>query len=444
MNVPLLLHVLGRRRRLRVAERESRPQLMARQARALAALRRHAYARSPFYREFHADRYDAPLHQLPVLSKQTMMARFDDLVTDPTLRRAELEAHLATVRGDERFKGYRVASSSGSTGMPAVFVFGPAEWVAMLASFDRGTRWSGFALNPTSRRRVAAVTSTVSWHVSPRVTASTENWWVPMLRMDAADPIDRIVRRLNDWQPKLLIVYPSLARALASEQRAGRLRVAPAMVLTGSEVLTAATRSAIEDVWHVSPFDQYAATEAGNIAAECDHHKGLHLFEDHVIAEVVDRNNQPVAEGTLGEKLLLTVLFGRTQPLIRYELADMIQLSPAPCVCGRPFALIERIVARTDEFLELLNARGDMVPVHPIVFERVLDRVPAVAWQVVRDDAGLTIRFQDLADSVAAQTVVASVSAELAARGVVPPLIRVDRVSHIARGATGKAPRLVP
>jgi phenylacetate-coenzyme A ligase PaaK-like adenylate-forming protein len=67
----------------------------------------------------------------------------------------------------------------------------------------------------------------------------------------------------------------------------------------------------------------------------------MHLMEDLVIVEVVDRNNRHVPPGVYGDKLLITVLGSRTQPLIRYELDDSIRLSPEPCPTGHPFALVE-------------------------------------------------------------------------------------------------------
>jgi putative adenylate-forming enzyme len=443
MNVPILLALLRRRSQLRATERLSRSELLRRQAHALVDLRQHAYAHSPFYREFHRGLYNAPLHELPVLSKDLMMRRFDDLLTDRRVRRSDLETHLAGVRGDERFQGLRVCSGSGSTGARAVFVFGFDEWVSVLASFERGTRWAGFGPKAGSRRRVAAIGSTSAWHVSPRATRSTESWWVPVLRMDAGEPLDRIVEQLNAWQPELLLMYPSIARLLAAEQRAGRLRASPAVVLTGSEVLSAATRTEIEEVWRATPFDQYAATEVGNIAAECSAHAGLHLFEDHVIAEVVDAQYRPVPVGQSGDRLLVTVLFRRIQPLIRYELTDIVQMAPTPCTCGRPFALIKSVRGRADDLLTFAARAGGEIVIHPVVFENVLDRMPAVGWQLASTREGLTIRLRGLAAGVRDEEIVSSLTQELAARGAIAPPIRIQRVSDTARGATGKAPFLV-
>ena len=85
------------RRLLRGHDRWTTARLATFQARRLAALRRHAYARSPFYRRFHAGLERAPLGDLPILTKNTLLAHFDELVTDPAVRLADLERHVATL-----------------------------------------------------------------------------------------------------------------------------------------------------------------------------------------------------------------------------------------------------------------------------------------------------------------------------------------------------------
>ena len=69
---------------------------------------------------------------------------------------------------------------------------------------------------------------------------------------------------------------------------------------------------------------------------------------------MVDGDNQPVPPGVPGEKVLVTVLFGRTQPLIRYEMSDSITSSDrVHCPCGRPYPLIEGVQGRVEEALEI-------------------------------------------------------------------------------------------
>ena len=92
-----------------------------------------------------------------------------------------------------------------------------------------------------------------------------------------------------------------MLRLLASEQLAGRLTIAPEVVFGASEVLTGETRRRIQQAWGWRPLDVYAATETAGIAAECQLHTGLHLFEDLVVTEVVDGDTKPVPPGVSGE-----------------------------------------------------------------------------------------------------------------------------------------------
>ena len=96
-------------------------------------------------------------------------------------------------------------------------------------------------------------------------------------------------------------------------------------VSSRSQVLTDSTRRLAAAAWGRSPYNVYAATETSGIAAERGEHDGMHLFEDLVITEVVDADNQPVPPGEYGAKVLVTVLFSRTVPLIRYEMSDSLQ-----------------------------------------------------------------------------------------------------------------------
>ena len=73
-----------------------------------------------------------------MLTKAMVMEHFDELVTDPAVRLADVEAHLAALKGNERFRGrYWVAATSGTTGRRGIFLWDLDEWVTMLASYNR-------------------------------------------------------------------------------------------------------------------------------------------------------------------------------------------------------------------------------------------------------------------------------------------------------------------
>lgn len=445
MDARLILNVWRRLARLRERERWTRPQLEAHQARALQELRQHAYARSPFYQRFHRGLTDRPLEELPVLTKSLLMEHFDALVTDRSVRLEDVRAHVARADPEQRFLGrYWVCATSGSTGEPALFLFDRSEWVAVLASFARAHEWAGGRVRLTHRMAMASVASTNPWHLSAQFAATLRSWWMPALRLDAAQPLETIVRELNAFQPAMLVAYPSVARILADEQLGGRLHIAPDRIFTSAEVLTPETRQRIQAAWGQQPFDQYATTESGNLAAECQQHAGLHLMEDLALVEVVDERNRPVPPGVYGEKVLVTVFASRTLPLIRYEISDSVRLATAACPCGLPFVLVDAIRGRIEDVLRLPSATGGEALVHPNIFHHLLDTLPTSGWQVVQEcDGSLTVLLSGRARDIDVEAVADALISALAAQGARVPRVSVQQVSAIPKSAGGKAPLLV-
>ena len=238
---------------------------------------------------------------------------------------------------------------------------------------------------------MAVVSSTTAWHQSSRVAATVRSPFIVSERLDAASPLADIVDRLNDLRPDVLVAYASMIRALADEQLAGRLRIAPRAVNSSSEVLTAEARAMATRAWSVPPFNVYAAIETGGIAAECHQHRGMHLFEDLVIPEVVDDNYRPVRPGEPGDRLLVSVLFSRTLPLIRCEMTDRVRLANQRCPCGLPFRLLDSIEERTDDVLDVPTPGGGVLRVHPVVFHQALDLLDAAGWQVRQHEDQLRV-----------------------------------------------------
>lgn len=441
MDLALMGRVLAMRGELRRRDQWDRTQLDAHRERALRELRTFAVARSPFYRRLHAGLEDAPLEALPTVTKGQLTASFDEVVTDREVRLAEVEAHLRSMTGDARFRGrYRVVSTSGTTGLRGIFLSNPAEWAAVVGSYNRAQEWAGVAASPMLRIRLAVVSTTTAWHQSARVGASVSNPLVRTLRINATDPIAEIVAQLNAFQPDSLVGYASMHRLLAEEQLAGRLHISPTAAMSASEVLIADTRRLVAEAWGRQPFNVYAATEPAGIASECEQHAGLHVYEDLVITEVVDEANRPVPVGTYGAKVLVTVLFSRTQPLIRYELSDSVRLADRTCPCGRPYLLLDSIQGRQEDILRLHGRAGGIVSIHPLVFHDVLDRVPAGEWQVVQDGEELQLLVAGPGAGFDGAAVARDIRSSVEEAGGLVANVTWREVPAIPRTAAGKAP----
>ena len=440
MNVRLLFDVLRTLRRFRQHDLWARTELEAYQNAALESLREWAYGHSRFYREFHRSLLQAPLQDLPVLTKTTMMEHFEALVTDPSLRLSEVRAHLTAASAGRFRNTYEVVATSGSTGNPGIFLFDSTEWSIIMASFARAREWAGLRLNPFRCSRMAVVSSTNERNVSARVGKAADTPFLPTLRLDATQPLPEIVAALNTWGPEVLVAYASMAHCLALEQLAGRLAIHPRAVFTSSEVLTAGMRRRLVDVWGDVVFDEYASTETATIAAEDTSHHGLHLFEDLLIVENVDADNRPVSPGAFGNKLLVTVLFIRTQPLIRYEISDSVRFAIHPPTCRLPFRTIDGVQGRREDVLIFRGATRAPVQVHPNVFHDVMDAIPSNGWQIIQEADALKALIVASAGTPDASAVRAKITATLSDRGVAVPAVYVEHVDAIPKAASGKTP----
>ncbi|HEY9355087.1 MAG TPA: phenylacetate--CoA ligase family protein, partial [Arthrobacter sp.] len=153
----------------------------------------------------------------------------------------------------------------------------------------------------------------------------------------------------------------------------------------------------------------------------------------------VDQAGKPVPAGTTGAKLLVTVLFSRTLPLIRYEMSDAIKLGGRGCPCGRSFTLLHDIEGRIEDVLHLPGREGT-VAVHPIVFHHVLDEAGSNGWQVIQEPSRLRVLLAGLAPGASTEGVRDSVSGALKEAGVIDAQVDVQLVDQLERTALGKAP----
>jgi putative adenylate-forming enzyme len=435
-------HALFIAKDLKKHEQWTREELEKLQRRKLFALVRYAVRNSPFYRDVYAHiNTDQPfdLHDLPVIDKAMMMKGFDQFVTDSRLKLADLEEHISRITRDEYYLGkYRVFTTSGSTGFKGVFVVNRKEWSTAIAGGLRCAAFAGVSPHLPNRWRMALIGSSSPMHVTHRFYVSSDVGLHRFMRLEATSSLKDMVSSLNAFQPEWLSAYPSIAALLAVEQLEGHLNIHPRVVTTNSEVRTRDMEEKIREAWGVSPFNTYGMTEAGLIlGADCPAHRGIHLYEDLFIVEVMDRYDRAVQDGSHGHKLLITNLFNFTQPLIRYEISDMVTMSTDACPCGRPFRMVAWIEGRSDDVIYLGNREGQKIPVHPIHFHNAMGSVPEIRqYQVVCEPDGihLNLVLPDVnLQEKAAATLREKLRRSLESLGAVCPDIHVRFIDTIER-----------
>jgi phenylacetate-coenzyme A ligase PaaK-like adenylate-forming protein len=329
--------------------------------------------------------------QLPIVSKAELMPRFEDWVTDPTVRRSDLEnfIHDPEKIGQPYLGKYTVCTTSGTTGQPAILLQDSATMSLMgaLNILRAMPTWiDGKQLMQIigAGMKTAAVWATgghfLGITMMKRQILQKPSRARAMKIFSVLTPLSEIVAGLNQFQPAMLNGYATAILLLAQEQEAGRLNIHPVLVMTSSESMTEEDRERIRRVFGCTVADNYGCSEFVAIAAGC-REGWLHVNADWVILEPVDEGLNPVQPGQPSHSVLLTNLINRIQPIIRYNLGDRITLRPDPCPCGNPLPAI-RVDGRTDEILLLKGANGKNVSVLPLAL-----------WAVIKATAGVQ-RFQ--------------------------------------------------
>jgi phenylacetate-CoA ligase len=163
---------------------------------------------------------------------------------------------------------------------------------------------------------------------------------------------------------------PSYVLVLAERLRAERRRPkALRYAICGAEAWTQGMRDEMEELLGVTATNIYGLTEiiGPGVANECLHKAGLHVQEDHFLAEIIDpATNLPLPEGERGE-LVITTLTREAMPVLRYRTGDLTRLWRERCACGRTTARIDWLTGRVDDMLII---RG--VNVFPTAIEEVL------------------------------------------------------------------------
>jgi phenylacetate-coenzyme A ligase PaaK-like adenylate-forming protein len=361
------------------------PEEIARMARRRwQALVAYARRHSPFYAQLYVHVAQPVVEQietLPVVTKQMLMADFDRVVTRPELRLGALAPFLADLQqvGAPFAGSYAVWTSSGTSGVPAVFLH-DAHALALYDALQlfrfRGAH-AGFDGRPlpSAFGRYAMVAATGGHFAG---AASVERlrrlypWMASSLRtISLMQPLADLVAQLNEYQPQIVATYPTVAVLLAQEQQAGRLRIAPQQIWTGGECLSEATRQSVQRALGAPVREEYGASEFPSIGVGC-RAGWLHVNADWVLLEPVDAQRKPVPPGVTSENTLLTNLANHAQPLIRYELGDAVTVRPDPCPCGNRLPAL-RVQGRCDDVLRMAGEGGQTVSLLPLVLTTVLE-----------------------------------------------------------------------
>jgi phenylacetate-CoA ligase len=355
--------------RLHRAQWLSLDELRDLQWRRLEGMLRHAYARSPLYRERFLQAGITPAD----------IRSIDDLRLLPVTTREDLRQPEALIA--EGYTRHRLRSSmtSGSTGRRTTSYFDESAWVLaknllkLRARQACGVRpWDRIALFQED-----APDETVVWRGARRRAFTIHR------------PIEEILPAVRAFAPTVLYGFAGYFARLA---RAPGNGVRPRMVFTSGELLDPTTRSTIETGLAAPVLDVYGCTEVKEIAWQCPAREGYHVNADWLVVEV--ESDDP-AGGSQGGRLLVTSLYNFAMPLLRYDVGDAGFALAGRCPCGRGLPLILPTLGRSVDHVALAN--GKLVPPYSLTcaveaiegmhqYQFVQTRADVVELRVVPND----------------------------------------------------------
>lgn len=454
------------KKKLRALEKElkevnnmSKEQVLALQQEKFRALLKYAARHSPYYREVLADLPldEVDITQLPILTKSVLMSRFDEIVTSPELKLEQLWDWLADLSTVPKLYKDRwlILKTSGTTGEAAVIVADPMETYrnsAAISTRDPVKRPPLFQALKLVLRGLfkpwnVAVIALCTGRGSSGYVASFQlpkpPSFVQVQYLNVLDPIHKLVEELNGMQPPWLFGTPSILDTLANEQLLGRLKLRfPPFggISTGGEMLYPSTRRKVREAWGMEIQASYGATECGVIARTCCDFEHFHVMSDSCILEVVDEQNNPVPNGQMGAKVLLTNLHAYDQPLIRYEIKDVLGYATEDHDCGLPFPLLMGIEGRTDENFLLHDQNGEQVPLRREHFLALADLEPINCFQLIQVDRNSFLLKYTLQETYQSPQKEAETCIRAALEEIAPVPIHIDlqQVEEFTIGASGK------
>ena len=183
---------------------------------------------------------------------------------------------------------------------------------------------------------------------------------------------ERQIMFIRDLNATILCCTPSYAAYLAESMK--EMGLTPDQIplkagIFGAEAWSQEMRQNIEETLGIKAYDIYGLTELSGpgVSFECSAQTGMHINEDHFIAEIIDPNTGEVLpEGSKGE-LVFTSITKEAFPLLRYRTRDICVLSHEPCPCGRTHVKMSKPMGRSDDMLIIKG-----VNVFPSQIETVL------------------------------------------------------------------------
>lgn len=323
---------------------------------------KHAYRNSKFYRDLYSshnisekDLETIDIEKLPIVNKELLMDNLDDVLTVNDVSKEELLKFLdESTNPFDLFKDkYHVIHTSGSSGKLGMFVYTKKDWSKFFPYLTELFKFN-------FKKKKSVFFGAAGGHFTG---ASTGAWtgkglsgfFSESLVIDITEPLDDVIKKLNDFQPHILGGYFNGLKVLAEQKEKGILKINPEVLVNCGEGINLKYKENIERIFNAPMSNLYGFAESPIVAVGTGDVDGLILRDDISIIELKD------------DHLLLTNLYNKTQPVIRYRINDYVKLK-READYDLPFDILDTVVGRDEFVIWFENKDGNMDFIHPLIF----------------------------------------------------------------------------
>jgi len=384
----------------------------------------YAYQNTAFYRE--------TMDTMGI--KPSDIRSLEDIQLLPIISRADVKNHFhEMLTNGVRLSACKVTHSSGTTGEPVEYAYDQNALNFARALKVREKLWCG--VHPGDKWVNIAMTRKRGGH---QITGGDWRTFLQKrvmtgLDVDVIEDLDVQVDKIRTFAPTVLQAYPTSLHAVALEmRRRGITEWKPRLLFTVAELLGEDTRIIAREVFNMEIMDIYGLIEVGDVGWQCRRANEYHVNADAILVEFLN-DGKPVAPGEVGE-IVVTSLYNRAMPLIRYRSSDAGRPSKSRCDCGCNLPMMKVVDGKMLDFLVLPDGKlvSPHVPKKALLFVSGIQRFQIVQHTVHELDV-LCEASPEWSESTVQQI-------EDALRPIVGSAVHITsrRVDHIERSKSGK------
>ncbi|GAA0115611.1 phenylacetate--CoA ligase family protein [Clostridium senegalense] len=328
---------------------------------------KYAYKNSDFYKKLYLskgimykDLDDILIKDIPIITKQQIRENFYD-ISVKRIDKKEIDKILASEKLLLRIKDRYIVHTSGTTGIPTNFIYDKRALRMLSANFIRLTMRGGnvkLGLSDIPLKNLYIAPVGGGYACTALALFGMEEYKCKSRIINAQKPLNQWIDLIRNYNPNYLSGYPSCLNLVAELKEQGKINITPKKIITGGEPLTRECIEIYKKVFGADIIDYYGCTESIFIGARSNNEKRMYLYDDLNYVEIDDENH-----------LIITPLYNKAFPLIRYRLSDVVYGFNKEGDGDLPYTYIRKIMGRNEEIMWFVNERGKRDFLHPLFLD---------------------------------------------------------------------------